>query len=126
MENRKRRRPKPNYTPPEMPERPVKSAVPVSSKAESVAPNQTFFAYSFAGAGQVLVPTVDIKLLPPDKKATMTLKAYRGPTTIEQRWAINDGTNRYDNFGVEAGDKLEVWCDKPIKEVWVSFLFREA
>jgi len=126
MENRKRRRPQPNYKPADLPDKPQKSAAPVSSKAESVAPGKVFFAYSFAGGGQVLVPAVDIKLLPPDKKALMTLKAHRGATTIEQRWAVHEGKNKFDNFLVEAGDKLEVWCDKPIKEVWVSFLFREA
>jgi len=126
MENRKRRRPKPDYTPREMQEGPLKSAVPISSKATSVAPDQTFFAYSFAGAGQVLVPTMDVTLLPPDKEATITLKAHRGSTTIEQRWQVKAGPNKFQNFTVEVGDKLEVWCDKPLSEVWVSFLFREA
>ena len=126
MQSNKRRRPKPDYKPKETVARPLKSAVPISSQAKSVAPEQLFFAYSFAGGGQVLVPTVDIKLLPPDKKAMITVKAYRGPTTIEQRWAVKDGENKFENFLIEAGDKLEVWCDKPINEVWVSFLFREA
>jgi len=126
MENRKRRRPKPDYTPRELQEVSTKSAVPISSKAESVAPDQTFFAYSFAGAGQVLVPTMDVTLLPPDKEATITLKAHRGSTTIEQRWQVKTGQNKFQNFTVEVGDKLEVWCDKPLREVWVSFLFREA
>lgn len=126
MDNRKRRRPQPNYTPRNVPEILQKSAAPISSKAESVAPDQVFFAYSFAGKGQVLVPSADVVLLPPDRKATLTVKAQRGATTIEQRWEVKDGNNKFQNFLVEAGDKLEVWCDKPIKEVWVSFLFREA
>lgn len=125
MPGRKRNKPQPKVAEPRVQED-RKPTVPVSSHKRSVKPDEVFFAYKFAGRGSILVPTVDVKLLPPDREAVMYVKACRGVTTIEQTWKLKDGKNNFQNLSVEAEDTIELWCNKPLSEVWVSFLWREA
>ena len=107
------------------PERPQKSAVPVSQLCESVSPDRILFSFKFVTAGEVLVPTLDVKTLG-DSDPMVVVKAVRGPMTLEQRWAVKEGENKYQAFSVETGDVISVSSTVPLAEARVSFLFREA